>query len=142
MRVGDRVVVRVLAIPDRIFNAKLTYIGPSVDPNTRRVAVRAEVENPDGVLKPEMFANFSIFIGGESVAPAVPQEAVVYEGDKARVWVVEAGDKIASREVQTGRMTEGKVEIVRGLKSGEKVVTSGTLFIDRAVKRSMERVAN
>ena len=80
--------------------------------------------------------------GGESVAPAVPQEAVVYEGDKARVWVVEAGDKIASREVQTGRMTEGKVEIVRGLKSGEKVVTSGTLFIDRAVKRSMERVAN
>lgn len=139
MRVGDPVEVRVLALPGQVFGARLTYIAPAVDPNTRRVAVRAEVENTGDALKPEMFASFSIITGGESAAPAVPEGAVVYEGDQARVWVAQGDGKIALRQVRTGRVAGGMVEIVAGLEPEENVVTSGSLFIDRAVKRSLEQ---
>jgi membrane fusion protein, heavy metal efflux system len=135
MRRGAPVEVHVLALPGRVFKAKLAYVAPSVDPNTRRLQVRAEVENPDGALKPEMFASFSIVTGTESASPAVPQEAVVYEGDTARVWVVQPDGSIGSREIRIGRTSNGMLEVVAGLKAGEKVVTSGTLFVDRAAKR-------
>src|SRR4029077_18456442 len=66
MRRGVPVEVHVLALPGNVFRAKLAYVAPSVDPNTRRLQVRAEVENPDEVLKPEMFASFSIITSKES----------------------------------------------------------------------------
>jgi len=135
MRRGAPVEVRVLALPGKVFKAKLAYVAPSVDPNTHRLAVRAEVENPDGALKPEMFASFSIITGEESDALTVPQEAIVYEGDHARVWVLQQDGTIASREIRVGRTSAGMVEVLAGLKRGEKVVTSGTLFIDRAARR-------
>lgn len=138
MRIGEPVEVRVLALPERVFKAKLSYVAPSVDPNTRRLTVRAEIDNADGALKPEMFANFSILTGQGASSPAVPREAVVYEGDAARVWVVGEADRIALRQVRTGRSGDGMVEIVNGLAAGERVVTSGTLFIDRAVKRAAD----
>jgi cobalt-zinc-cadmium efflux system membrane fusion protein len=126
--------VRVLAYPGRIFKAKLAYVAPSVDPNTHRLPVRAEVENPDGALKPEMFARFSIITGDDTEAPAVPESAVVYEGETARVWVAGADKSLALRQIRVGRISEGKVEVVAGLAPGEQVVTSGSLFIDRAAK--------
>ena len=133
MHRGAPVEVQVLAFPGRVFKARITYVAPSVDPNTHRLPVRAEVDNHDGALKPEMFARFSIITGGASSAPAVPETAVVYEGDTARVWVVQS-DTVASRQIQVGRVVNGLVEVVAGLESGEKIVTSGTLFIDRAAK--------
>jgi membrane fusion protein, heavy metal efflux system len=134
MRRGALVEVHVLAIPERVFKAKLTYVAPSVDPNTHRLPVRAEIQNQDGLLKPEMFASFSISTGGESAAPAVPEEAILYEGETARVWVVQDKETLTSRPIQVGRVSNGMVEIVGGLAPGEKVVTSGSLFIDRAAK--------
>ena len=134
MRKGAPVEVRVLAYPGRVFKARLTYVAPSIDPNTRRLAVRAEIENGDGALKPEMFASFSISVGRESEAPAVPQQAIVYEGDSARVWVMQQGNSIGLRQVRTGRISNGMVEVLAGLNPGERVVTAGTLFIDRAAK--------
>jgi cobalt-zinc-cadmium efflux system membrane fusion protein len=134
MRLGEAVEVHVLAYPGRVFNAKLTYVAPSIDPNTHRLPVRAEVENPDGALKPEMFANFSITTGDAVTAPAVPESAVVYEGQKARVWVAEKDKSIALREIRIGRIQDGMVEVLAGLQSTDSVVTSGSLFIDRAAK--------
>ena len=90
MRIGQAVEVHVLAFPGRVFQAKISWVAPSIDPNTHRLSVRADVENPDGALKPGMFANFSIITGEAQTAPAVPQSAIVYEGDTAHVWV--AGD--------------------------------------------------
>ena len=69
MHLGEPVEVHVLAYPSRIFKAKLAYVAPAVDPNTHRLPVRAEVENPDGALKPEMFASFSIITGDAHSAP-------------------------------------------------------------------------
>lgn len=134
MRRGALVEVHVLALPERVFSAKLTYVAPAVDPNTHRLPVRAEIANQDGMLKPEMFATFSISTGNESAAPAVPEGAVIYEGDTARVWVARNDGTLAARTIKTGRTSKGNVEVVAGLTVGEKVVTSGSLFIDRAAK--------
>ncbi len=135
MHLGLPLEVHVLAYPDRVFKGKISWVAPSIDPNTHRLSVRADVENPDGALKPGMFANFSIITGQASTAPAVPPEAIVYEGDRAHVWVVgDGGDTLALREIRTGRITDGMVEVLAGLSAGEKVVTSGTVFIDRAAK--------
>src|SRR5216683_298981 len=134
MKVGLPLEVHVLAYPGRVFKGKVFYVAPSIDPNTHRLSVRADVENPDGALKPGMFANFSIITGEAATAPAVPQEAIVYEGERARVWVAGEGDTLALREIRTGRTSDGMVEVLAGLSAGEKVVTSGAVFIDRAAR--------
>ena len=134
MHVGLPLEVHVLAYPGRVFKGKVSYVAPSIDPNTHRLPVRADVENPDGALKPGMFANFSIITGEASTGPAVPQEAIVNEGERARVWVAGDGDTLALREIRTGRTSDGLVEVLAGLSAGEKVVTSGTVFIDRAAR--------
>ncbi|MGC1886205.1 MAG: efflux RND transporter periplasmic adaptor subunit [Stellaceae bacterium] len=132
MHVGEPVEVHVLAFPGRVFKARISWVAPSIDPNTHRLSVRADVENPRGELKPGMFANFSIITGEAATAPAVPQRAIIYEGDTARVWVAADDGTIAAHSIRTGRITDGMVEILEGLTPGEKVVTSGALFIDRA----------
>jgi cobalt-zinc-cadmium efflux system membrane fusion protein len=127
--------VSVLAFPGRVFPAKITRVSPSIDPVTHRLPVWAEVENPDGILKPEMFARFRIINGpstGES--PAVLEKSVVYEGANAHVWLANDADKtLAVRPIKAGRVADGLVQVLDGLKPGDKVVTSGSLFIDRAV---------
>lgn len=134
VRIGQAVNVRVLAYPGRVFNAHITWIAPSIDPATRRLPVRAEVDNTDGALKPQMFASFSIFTGSDVAAPAIPQSAVIYEGDKAHVWVALDDGSVASRDVKIGHTSDTLVEVTEGLKAGEKIITSGTLFIDRAAQ--------
>jgi cobalt-zinc-cadmium efflux system membrane fusion protein len=135
MKVGDPVEVSVLAYPGRVFNAKLDYVAPALDPNTRRLPVRAEIANPNRELLPEMFANFRIIAGAGRLAPAVPQDAVIYEGPTARVWVANPADKtVVTRQIEVGATTNGLVEVLKGLNTGESVVSSGTLFIDRAAK--------
>jgi membrane fusion protein, heavy metal efflux system len=136
MKVGAPVEVSVLAYPGRIFNAKLSYVAPALDPNTRRLPVRAEIQNPGRELLPEMFASFRIVSGESRLMPAVPQEAVVYEGAQARVWVARPNDKtVVTRPIEVGTTTNGLVEVRKGVSVGESVVASGTLFIDRAATR-------
>jgi len=136
MKVDAQVEVMVLAYPGRVFNAKLSYVAPALDPTTRRLPVRAEIQNPGRELLPEMFASFRIVAGPTQLMPAVPQEAVVYEGAQARVWVARPADKsVVSRLIEVGVTTNGLVEVRKGLNVGETVVASGTLFIDRAATR-------
>jgi len=130
---GDPVEVTVLAFPGKVFKARLTYVAASIDPNTHRLPVRAEVDNPDHELKPEMFARFRIITGTDAPAPGVPENAVVYEGDTAHVWLANAATKtLALREVKLGRSSGGLVEALSGVRPGDAVVTSGAVFIDRA----------
>jgi membrane fusion protein, heavy metal efflux system len=137
MKVGSPVEVSVLAHPGRVFNAKLAYVAPALDPNTRRLPVRAEIQNPGRELLPEMFATFRIVSGDSRLMPAVPADAVIYEGAQARVWVARPKDKkVVSRPVEVGGTENGQVEIRKGLSVGESVVTSGTLFIDRAASNN------
>ncbi|MGB8517012.1 MAG: efflux RND transporter periplasmic adaptor subunit [Gallionella sp.] len=133
VHVGQSVEVHVLALPDRQFKAKIAWVAPAVDPNTHRLPVRAEISNKDGVLKPMMFANFSIVTGNEVQALGVPQSAVVYEGSDAHVFVANADNSLAIRGIKVGRISGKMIEVTSGLTSGEKIVTHGALFIDRAI---------
>ncbi len=134
VHLGDPMEVRVMAYPDRVFHAKVTFIAPSVDPATRRVAVRAEISNPDGLLKPEMFADFSIVTGRASLSLAAPEAAVIYEGSGAHVWLARPGGALVLQPVRVGRSAHGYVELVDGLAPGDRVATAGALFIDRAAR--------
>ena len=127
-------VTRVLAYPGRIFHAKVTYIAPAVDPTARRLVVRAEIANADRALKPEMFADFGIDTGPASSALAVPEDAVIYEGQSAHVWLARPGHSLALQQVRLGRSSGGLVEVLDGLRPGDQVATSGALFLDRAVR--------
>ena len=132
VKLGQSVEVHVLAYPKRAFKARVTYVAAVLDSATHRLPVRAEIDNRDGALKPEMFATFRILTSDASDSPAVPEAAVVYEGDTAHVWV-ETGDGLLSfRAIRTGRSNDGLIEVLDGLKPGERVVTKGGLFIDQA----------
>ena len=132
IRLGQTVEVRVPAYPARAFKARVTYVAALVDPVTHRLPVRAEIDNHDAALKPEMFANFRILTSETTDSPAVPESAVVYEGDAAHVWVLSADGLLSFRAIRTGRNDDGLVEVLDGLKPGERIVTKGGLFIDQA----------
>jgi cobalt-zinc-cadmium efflux system membrane fusion protein len=131
VRLGQSVEVHVLAYPKRVFKARVTYVAALVDSMTHRLPVRAEIENRDGALKPEMFANFRILTSDASESPAIPAAAVIYEGNAAHVWVLRDDGLLELRGIQTGRGNDGLIEVLDGLKAGERVVTKGGLFIDQ-----------
>ena len=128
--VGQPVEFSILAAPDRVFKATVVYIAPSVNPDTRRLQVRAEVPNPEGILRPEMFANVAIVTGAAS-SPSLPRHALIYEGDAARVWVAGQDHSLELRRISTGLTNGGYVQVLAGLRAGELVVTQGGLFVDR-----------
>jgi cobalt-zinc-cadmium efflux system membrane fusion protein len=78
-----------------------------------------------------MFASFRIITSDATESPAVPEAAVVYEGDSAHVWVVSGDGLLAFRSIHTGRNNGGLIEVLDGLKPGEQIVTKGGLFIDQ-----------
>jgi cobalt-zinc-cadmium efflux system membrane fusion protein len=90
------------------------------------------VDNAQGALKPEMLANAEIQTSEDVPAPAVPRQAVIYEGDRARVWVMSSDHDVALRQIRLGRERDDRLEVLQGLGVGERVVTRGALFIDRA----------
>jgi cobalt-zinc-cadmium efflux system membrane fusion protein len=124
----------VLAYPDRTFTARLNYVAAGLDPATRRLMVRATIDNRDKLLKPEMYANVSIVTARDLAGVAVPREALIYEGSAVRVWVAHDDGTIELREIKTGLANGTMIQAVEGLRAGERVVTKGSLFIDRAAR--------
>ncbi|MGZ5895436.1 MAG: efflux RND transporter periplasmic adaptor subunit [Xanthobacteraceae bacterium] len=131
IRVGQEVNVKVLALPDRTFDAHIVAIGAASDVNTRRVVVRSEVSNPDGLLKSDMFASFTIATGDVEETPGVPVEAVIREGEEAAVWV-EDQDQVTFRRrpVKLGLEQDGRIQIRAGLKGGERILARGAIFVN------------
>lgn len=132
IRIGQEVEAKVAGFGARVFKARVNYMAASLDPATRRLAVRSEVDNPDRSLRPEMFATFTIITGKAQPSPAVPLAAIVYEGANAHVWVARPDGAIAARGVTLGLINGDNAQVVEGLAAGEEVVTRGALFIDRA----------
>src|SRR5450631_4172958 len=85
--VGQEIAINVLALPGRPLTARINYVSAAIDPATRRLMVRAIIDNKDGLLKPEMFANVTIYSAGDHPALGVPKQALIYEGGQVRVWV-------------------------------------------------------
>lgn len=132
IHIDQQINFNVLTQPDEIYRGNIAYIAATMDPSTRRLIVRATIQNPRGVLKPEMFATVSIFTDEGDLAPAVPRDAVIYEGNTARVWVSGKDHTLSLRNISAGVTDGGMVQVLNGLKPGEEVVTKGSLFIDRA----------
>jgi cobalt-zinc-cadmium efflux system membrane fusion protein len=134
VRPGAPVRARIEALGGREVTGRVSYVAPAVDPNSRRVVVRAEIPNPDGLLRPEMFADIAIGTGAPHNALAVPTSAVVYDGPKARVWIARPNGAFFLREVELGASHDGLVEVRSGLSPSDHVATSGALFLDEAGK--------
>ena len=133
MQIGQPVEFTTLAYPGVIYRGNIAHVAALLDATSRRLLVRATIQNPNKELKPEMYATATIFIGEGDAAPAVPREAVIYEGDAARVWVVDGGGKsLELRNVKLGLTNGPMMQVLQGLTVGEKVITKGSLFIDRA----------
>jgi cobalt-zinc-cadmium efflux system membrane fusion protein len=130
VRVGQEIEIRVTALPDRVFKARINAIGASSDTATRRIVVRSEIPNPDRLLRADMFANFKITVGGGEPCPVVPVEAVIRDGNEAAVWVVREPMLFHRRKVKLGMEREGRVQVLEGLGAGEQVVGRGAVFID------------
>lgn len=133
---GQDVTFTLLAMPGRIFSARLDYVSASIDPATRRLLARATVDNKDGLFKPEMFASVTIYATGDRPAAAVPRQALIYEGDRVHVWVARDDKSIELRQIATGLINGDLVEARSNLTPGERIVTQGSLFIDRAASGS------
>ncbi|MBP0493252.1 efflux RND transporter periplasmic adaptor subunit [Pararoseomonas indoligenes] len=134
VRPGQNVQVTVDALPGQAFSARIANVANSLDPTTRRLTVRAAVEDPDHLLKPEMFASFRIAVGEAKDAVAVPAGALIYRGANTSLWEALGDDRFIMRSVRTGMQSDGMVQITDGLNPGARIVTGGALFIDRAAQ--------
>src|SRR5258705_1072210 len=134
--VGQEISFNVLSLPGRALTARINYVSAAIDPATRRLLVRATVDNKDGQLKPEMFANVTIYSSTDRPAIAVPKQALIYEGDQVRLWVAHEDKTIELRQIKPGLTNGDLVEVEGNLKPGEQIVTKGSLFIDRAASGS------
>lgn len=128
VRFGQEVKVAVTAFPGSSFAGKVILVSSVVDPETRSVKVRTEVSNPDGRLKPDMFANVEIVTDLHRTAISIPQSAVLKDGEKTVVFVVD-GSGYKKVQVTTGIQSNDRVEIIDGLKEGDKVVVKGNYLL-------------
>lgn len=133
---GQEIAFNVLAFPGRTLTGRINYVSAAIDASTRRLMVRATIDNRDGSLKPEMFANVTIYSAGDRPAVGVPKQALIYEGNQVRVWVTHDDKTIELRQIRIGLANGDLVEVKGNLQPGEHVVTRGSLFIDRAASGS------
>lgn len=131
VRVGQTATVEIPSAPGRGLQGRITYIYPSVENESRTVKARIEFANPGLELKPEMYANVVIATAAQGDALVVPGGAVLRSGKGATVFVALGEGRFEPRAVQTGMGDEaGNLQILSGLKEGEKVVTSAQFLLD------------
>ncbi len=129
VRVGQQVEIRSAIEHGMKFNGKISYVYPFHDPKTHTVKARVEMPNPKQMLKPDMFVNATIRVP-LAKGIVVPITAVMDSGKRQVLWVETAPGMFEPREVQVGERTDDQVQILSGLKSGEKVAVSGAYLID------------
>jgi Cu(I)/Ag(I) efflux system membrane fusion protein len=130
IRVGTRAAVELTAYPGRSFAGRVGFVWPTVDPESRAGRVRVALSNPDGLLRPGMYATmlFDAALGRELVS--VPAEAVVMTGERNLVFVVTGDGMLQPREVTIGARAGDRIEIRRGLEPGERVVATANFLVD------------
>ena len=127
---GQEVRATVMAYPDRTFEGKITTLGAAIDPNTRRLMVRSEINDPAHALRPGMFATFVIQTAEPVRALAVPLGSVVREGDGTMtVWVTKDRRQFEKRIVKIGQQDGRYDRIIQGLQPDELIAIEGALFL-------------
>jgi membrane fusion protein, copper/silver efflux system len=128
--VGQKVAVRPRAFPDRVFNGEVSLIYPHLNPETRTERVRIELHNPDGLLRPDMYADVEIATGTEAPVLTVSDSAVIDSGARQVVLLDKGDGRFEPRPVKIGRHGDGFVEIREGAAEGDKVVVAANFLID------------
>ncbi|WP_136525029.1 efflux RND transporter periplasmic adaptor subunit [Geomonas ferrireducens] len=136
VRRGQTATVMVNAFPDAKFRGRVTYLADVVDEATRTIKARVEVANPGRKLKPEMFATVELAIAADAAAVlAVPEEAVQELEGKKLVFVAEGEGAFESRRVELGRASGGMVEVLYGLKEGERLAVKGGFVLKSELQK-------
>jgi membrane fusion protein (multidrug efflux system) len=124
LRVGAAVEIVADALPERRYSGTVDAVNPRVDPNGRSLEVRAKLANTDGMLRPGMFARVRVIVGARDDALLAPEEAIVPLG--ADFYVFSVTDDVARRvRVRLGVRRDGQVELLDGVKAGDRIVTAG-----------------
>lgn len=129
LRLGQTAHIELDAFPGQEWQGRLIYLDPTVDTKTRTLKADVEIANPDGRLRPGMYANVQIQAPTVSGVVIVPQEAVIHSGER-NVVIVQTGQTFEARQVELGAQGGGDQEVRSGLRAGELVVTSSQFLID------------
>ena len=130
VHVGAEVRSEFQALPGDTRTGRISYVYPTLNPNTRTVRVRVVLSNPGTQLKPGMYATLLISGALRSAVLTVPRSAVLSTGERSMVFVRDANGVLTPREVALGVSTDERIEILRGLTAGETVVASATFLVD------------
>ncbi len=122
---GQEIQLTVAAYPKQRFTGEVYFLAPQVDPNTRTLLLKARVANPERRLKPGMFANLDLTLTLRQDAVVIPESALISQGERTSVYVINAEGKAQMRPVKVGLRTANQIEVKEGLAVGEKVVTEG-----------------
>jgi Cu(I)/Ag(I) efflux system membrane fusion protein len=133
VRLGQQASVQLASMPGETFTGRAIYIYPSLNPETRTAKVRFELPNPHGKLKPEMYANVEIKVHlGQKLT--VPEGAIIDTGIRQLAIIDKGNGYFEPREVKVGSKVDNYYEVIKGLKAGERVVTSANFLIDSESK--------
>ncbi|MGD8926245.1 MAG: efflux RND transporter periplasmic adaptor subunit, partial [Thioalkalispiraceae bacterium] len=127
---GQMAEIEVKALPGKRFTGQISYVYPELDARTRTLKVRLLVPNPEGLLKPNMFAEVRIFGGPKKNLLKIPREALIVTGEREIVVLARGDGKFQPVDVVSGMRSQGEVEILNGLNEGDEIVVSGQFLID------------
>jgi Cu(I)/Ag(I) efflux system membrane fusion protein len=130
VKTGAKAKVTISAYPNQVFEGRITYVYPTMKAETRTVAVRIELANPGQLLKPAMFAQVELPVGGKAPVLTVPDSAVIDSGTRKIVLVQVQDGRFEPREVELGERGENHVQVLKGVREGEQVVVAANFLID------------
>lgn len=130
LKPGTSATVSISAYPDKRFQGKVSYVYPTLNAETRTIPVRVELANPQTLLKPAMFAQVELAVGGSAPVLTVPTSAVIDSGTRAVVLVQRAEGRFEPREVKLGARGNQYVQVLSGVQPNEDVVVAANFLID------------
>lgn len=130
VRVGNKAQATLASLPDKQWDGVVDYIYPSIDPKTRSLLVRVRLDNPDEVLKPNMYAEVKLLTSPKPGALSVAREALIRTGDSNRIILALGDGKFKPARVRVGVETADRIEILEGVEEGAQVVVSSQFLID------------
>jgi len=134
IQLHEKVEIRLVAYPDETFEGRVLQISDTVDPLSRTVKVHAEMDNPQGRFRPEMFGSIH-HIESTARMPVVPASAVIEGDGRSVVFVESAPGTFQERVVALGKNVGGQVRVLNGLKAGETVVVDGAMLLSGLMKK-------
>lgn len=133
---GDNVAITTLSYPDKIFNGKVQKLYNVLDPDNKVLKARVSIDNPDFLLKPEMFVSVKAQRHAAAEGVSIPSRGIIFDNDKQYVLVLtHAEPKIAVHEITVARTVEDRAYISSGLKEGDEVIASRQVFIYESLKK-------